>query len=135
MYAPEICFNVSVNTSPVNHSPLVKLSLKLPYFLIAASAPVPITSEVLINASWNNLPPIPPLTTEFQSCKETLPAAKACDNWYITVDAWADDEPDAAAKLAIPFIAAVEVSKSTPAAVNVPIFLVISAKLYIVLSA
>ena len=44
-------------------------------------------------------------------------------------------EPDAAAKLAIPLIAIAESSRPTPAAVKVPIFLVISSNEYIVLSA
>ena len=77
VYAPDNCFNVSVNTSVVNHSPFVKLSLKLPYFFIMASAPVPSCSDVLIKASWNSLPPIPAFTTEFQSARLTLPAANA----------------------------------------------------------
>ena len=79
LYAPEICFNVSIITSAVNHSPLVKLSLKLPYFFIIFSAPVPITSDVLINAFWNASPLIPALINDLQSINCTLPAANACD--------------------------------------------------------
>ena len=126
---------VAVNTSLVNHAPSVRLSLKLPYLAIIPSTSIPKFLAVDLSSSWNISPPILALTTEFQSCKDTLPAAKACDNWYIAVDACCDDEPETAAKLAIPLIASVDVSKSTPAAVNVPMFLVISVKLYMVLSA
>ena len=72
---------------------------------------------------------MPAVTTEFQSIRLTRPAAKACDNWYIACDACDDVEPDAAAKLAIPLIAETDSSRPTPAAVNVPIFRVISVKL------
>ena len=47
----------------------------------------------------------------------------------MAVEACAADEPEPAAKLAIPLIAVVDLSRSMPAAVNVPMFLVISAKL------
>ena len=88
-----------------------------------------------IKACLNNSPPIPAFTTEFQSISFTVPVDNACDSWYMAVEACMDVEPDPAARLAIPLIAVADVSKSIPAAVKVPIFLVISEKLYIVLSA
>ena len=72
---------------------------------------------------------MPALTTEFQSISEIRPAAMACDSWYMAEDACAADEPDAAARLAIPLIEATAVSRSTPAAVNVPMLWVIWEKL------
>ena len=54
---------------------------------MAFCAPVPSSSEVRTRASWNTLPPIPALTTEFQSIRETLPAARAWESWYMAVDA------------------------------------------------
>ena len=78
-------------------------------------------------AFLNSSPPIPALTTEFQSIKLTLPDDNACDNWYIAVDACIVLEPEAAAKLDIPFIAVAESSRPTPAAVKVPIFRVMSS--------
>src|SRR6478736_4551268 len=86
------------------------------------SSVLPMTLAVSNNAFLNASPPIPALTTEFQSISETLPAAIAWDNWYIAVDACSEDEPDIAAMLAIPLIEAVEVFRSTPAAVKVPMF-------------
>ena len=121
--------NVAVNTSVVTQAPSVKLSLKVPYFAIIPSTSIPKCLAVAFNSSWNISPPIPALTTEFQSCNDTLPAANACDNWYIAVETCCDVEPEMAPKFAIPLIAPVDVVKSTPAAVNVPMFLVISVKL------
>ena len=67
--------NVLSNTSDVNQ-PSCKVSLNgfdsLTY--------MPIDLAMVINSFLNNSPPIPALTTEFQSCKLTLPAANACDN-------------------------------------------------------
>ena len=53
----------------------------------------------------------------------------------MAVDACMELDPDAAAKFAIPLIAAAAGSNATPAAVKVPMLRVISAKLYMVLSA
>ena len=92
-------------------------------------------SAVSYKAFLNSSPPIPALTTEFQSIRLTLPEANAWDNWYIAVDACIELEPDAAAKLAIPLIATAESSRPTPAAVKVPMFRVISSNEYIVWSA
>ena len=47
----------------------------------------------------------------------------------MAAEACCDVEPDIAAKFAIPLIADTESSSLTPAAVKVPIFLVISVKL------
>ena len=69
---------------------------------MSASTFVPICVAVRFNAVWNTSPPIPAFTTEFQSCNATLPFAKACDNWYIAVEACCEFEPDTAAKFAIP---------------------------------
>ena len=121
--------NVAVNTSFVTQAPSVKLSLKVPYFAIIPSTSIPKCLAVSFNSSLNISPPIPALTTEFQSCNDTLPEANACDNWYIAVETCCDVEPEIAPKFAIPLIAPTDVSKSIPAAVNVPMFLVISVKL------
>ena len=43
-------------------------------------APVPSSSDVRTRASWNTLPPMPALTTEFQSIRDTLPAASAWES-------------------------------------------------------
>ena len=129
LYAPANCFRVSVSTSVVSHSPLVRDSRKEPYILMAFCAPVPSSSEVRTRASWNTLPPIPALTTEFQSIRETLPAARAWESWYMAVDACWEVEPEMAARLAMPLMESTEVRRLTPAAVNVPMFRVISVKL------
>src|SRR4029077_9640408 len=134
--------NVCVRTLPVTQ-PLFNEPLKvLPasvHCLKVSSIFTPLSVwralPVLNRASWNTLPPIPALTTEFQSCNLTLFAAIACDNWYIAVDACAELDPESAARLAIPLIDSVDVFRSTPAAVKVPMFLVISEKLYTVLFA
>ena len=42
-----------------------------------SSTKIPICLAMAINSFWNNSPPIPAFTTEFQSIKLTLPAAKA----------------------------------------------------------
>ena len=126
--SPVNSFKVSSNTSEVSH-PFPSLLLNDSLKDWASSTVLPIAFAVLFNASWNTWPPIPALTTEFQSSKFTLPAAIAWDNWYIAALACWDDEPDIAAKLAIPLIAWADVSKSTPAAVKVPILRVISVKL------
>ena len=119
---------VSVRTSVVSH-PVFNDSLNDPSAEIAALAPVCKCSDVLIRASWNTWPPIPALTTEFQSISLTVPDDIAWESWYIAVDACWEDEPDTAAKLAIPLIADTDVSNLTPAAVKVPILRVISVKL------
>ena len=80
VYAPANCFRVSVRTSVVSHSPLVRDSRKEPYILMAFWAPVPSSSDVRTRASWNTLPPMPALTTEFQSIRDTLPAASAWES-------------------------------------------------------
>ena len=64
----------------VSHSPLVRDSRKEPYILMAFWAPVPSSSDVRTRASWNTLPPMPALTTEFQSISDTLPAASAWES-------------------------------------------------------
>ena len=87
-----------------------------------ASTSVPKFLAVRFRAFWNSSPPIPALTTEFQSISEIRPAAIACESWYMAEAACEADEPDAAARLAIPLIEATAVSRSTPAAVNVPMF-------------
>ena len=115
-------FKVSNNTSDVNH-PSCKLSRKVFDWSLAT----PSASAVSYKAFLNSSPPIPALTTEFQSIKLTLPDDNACDNWYIAVDACIVLEPEAAAKLDIPFIAVAESSRPTPAAVKVPIFRVMSS--------
>ena len=76
--APEVVnfFNVFVRTSDVSH-PVCKDSLNEPFAFIAASAPVLSSLEVSFNAFWNTCPPMPALTTEFQSCNLIVPAAKA----------------------------------------------------------
>ena len=94
-----------------------------------ASTSVPKFSAVRFRAFWKSSPPMPALTTEFQSMRDTRPAAMACDNWYIAEDACAADEPEAAARFAMPLIEATAVSRSTPAAVNVPMLWVICEKL------
>ena len=128
-YAPDIWDKVSVNTSAVSHSPSVSDSLNEPYFSIIASTFIPIFSAVRFNAFWNNSPPIPALTTEFQSWSATLPVAKAWESWYMAVLACWDVEPETAAKLAIPLIELTDSFNPTPAAVKVPILRVISLKL------
>ena len=72
------------------------------------------------------------MTTEFQSINLTVPAAMACESWYMAVEAWAAEEPDAAARLEIPLMALTDSFSPTPAAVKVPMLRVISPKLYIV---
>jgi hypothetical protein len=47
----------------------------------------------------------------------------------MAVEACCEFEPDRAARLAIPLIAAVDLGRSTPAAVKVPMFFAISEKL------
>ena len=121
---------VSSNTSDVNHP-----SCRLSRNVFVLSRATPMASAVSYKAFLNSSPPIPALTTEFQSIRLTLPEANAWDNWYIAVDACIELEPDAAAKLEIPLIASAESSRPTPAAVKVPIFRVISSNEYIVLSA
>ena len=63
---------VLINTSSVNH-PSCNVSLNG----LDLSTNIPISLAVSFNAFWNNSPPIPALTTEFQSIRLTLPAAKA----------------------------------------------------------
>ena len=66
---------VSNNTSDVNHP-----SWRLSRNDFVLSLAIPIASAVSYKAFLNSSPPIPALTTEFQSIKLTLPDAKACDN-------------------------------------------------------
>ena len=68
-------FNVLVNTLVVNQS-----SFSVSLNGLDLSTYMPISFAVSFNAFWNNSPPIPAFTTEFQSCRLTLPAANACDN-------------------------------------------------------
>ena len=68
-------FRVSNNTSDVIQ-PSCKLSLKV----FDSSLATPRASAVSYKAFLNNSPPIPALTTEFQSIKLTLPDDIACDN-------------------------------------------------------
>ena len=49
--------------------------------------------------------------------------------YYLAVDACWEVEPEMAARLAIPLMESTEVRRLTPAAVNVPMFRVISVKL------
>ena len=109
VYAPENCFKVSVSTSVVSHPPWVNDSRNDPYCWIIASTLVPKCSAVRFRAFWNSSPPMPALTTEFQSISETRPAAMACDNWYIACEAWAELEPDMAARLAMPLMESTDV--------------------------
>src|SRR5690349_14589769 len=141
--SPVNCDNVLVRTSDVNQDfspgfaviesrkdlPLIETFFIGPISLTALSFSVPIFAAFWANALWNTVPPIPALTTEFQSSSETRPEEIACDNWYIAVDACCELEPERAARLAIPLIAATAGFKPTPAAVKVPIFLAISEKL------
>ena len=110
-------------------SPLI---VALPVALSILTAPfeiAPIFSPVRISAFWKTAPPIPPLTTEFQSCRPTRPAAIACESWYMAVEACCEFEPERAAKLAIPLMADTDLGKSTPAAVKVPMLRAIWEKL------
>ena len=77
-FAPEVVnfLRVSVSTSEVSH-PVFKDSRNEPSALIADSAPVPSNSDVFFKAFWNTSPPIPALTTEFQSINLTVPDANA----------------------------------------------------------
>ena len=92
---------------------------------MAADAPVPNKSDVSINNCLKRSLPIPLLLNERQSINWKYPLDNACDAWYITPCALALSTPLIAARLASPLTAVTEVSRSTPAAVNLPILSVI----------
>ena len=134
MRSPVIWLRVSSMTSAVSQ-PSLSDSRNEPSFSMYSSTASPCMRAVRFRASWNCSPPMPALTTEFQSISFTLPAEIACDNWYIAVAACWDVDPEAAATLDRPLMAATESFSPTPADVNMPMLWVISAKLYFVRSA
>src|SRR4051795_4210154 len=141
--SPVNCLRVSVRTSEVsqdcspgfamidsrNDCPSIETFFIGPLRETAPSLSLPMLEAVVARARWKAEPPMPALTTEFQSCRPTLPEAMAWESWYIAVEAWSAFEPDSAARLAMPLIEAVDVFRSTPAAVNVPMFRAIWLKL------
>ena len=63
---------------------------------------------------------------DFQSISLTEPTESAWAILYIALEASTAFAPDTAASFEIPLIASTAVSKSTPAFVNLPMFVVIS---------
>ena len=61
-------------------SEVIQPSCKLSRNDFVLSLLTPMASAVSYKAFLNSSPPIPALTTEFQSIRLTLPDAKACDN-------------------------------------------------------
>src|SRR4051812_36859228 len=137
--SPVNCFRVSVRTSDVsqdcspglamidsrNDCPLIETFFIGPLRETAPSLSLPMFAAVVARARWNAEPPIPALTTEFQSCRPTLPEAIAWESWYIAVDACSALEPESAARLAMPLIEAGGGVRADPPAAQGPVFFAI----------